>query len=55
MTYERYLAVDGANPIHERGLAPALAVPIPITGFDELPPATDAPLEKAIGRLKSQR
>lgn len=55
MTYERYLAVDGANPIHERGLTPALVVPIPVAGFDELPSATDIPLEKAIARIKSQR
>jgi carboxyl-terminal processing protease len=55
MTYERYMTVDGANPIHERGLAPALAFAIPITGFDEIPPATDVPLEKAIEYLKSKR
>ena len=55
MTYERYMTVDGANPIHERGLAPAVAFAIPITGFDEIPPATDVPLEKAIEHLKSKR
>jgi len=32
-------------------------VPIqnPIVGFDELPPATDAPLVKAIERLKAKK
>lgn len=55
LTSERYLTVDGANPIHERGLAPTLAVPIPVVGFDELPPTTDVPLEKAIQHLKSKR
>jgi carboxyl-terminal processing protease len=55
MTHERYLALDGTNPIHERGLTPSLVVPIPVTGFDELPPATDVPLDKAIERLKTRK
>ena len=55
MTYERYLAVDGVTPIHEHGLIPAVAVAIPVTGFDELPPTTDVPLDKAIEHLKSKR
>ena len=55
MTYERYMTVDGAQPIHERGLAPTVGVPMPVVGFDELPPATDAPLAKAIEHLKAKR
>jgi carboxyl-terminal processing protease len=55
MTYERYMTVDGATPIHERGLVPTVAFPIPITGFDEIPPATDVPLDKAIEHLKTKR
>jgi carboxyl-terminal processing protease len=55
LTYERYMTVDGANPIHERGLPPAVGIAIPVPGFDELPPATDAPLAKAIERLKLRK
>jgi carboxyl-terminal processing protease len=53
LTYERYMTVDGANPIHERGLLPAVLIANPVPGFDELPPATDAPLAKAVERLKA--
>jgi carboxyl-terminal processing protease len=55
LTYERYMTVDGAQPIHERGLPPKVAIQNPVTGFDELPPATDAPLAKAIEHLKAKR
>jgi carboxyl-terminal processing protease len=55
LTSERYMTVDGANPIHERGLPPTVGVQIPTVGFDELPPTTDVPLEKAIERLKTKR
>jgi carboxyl-terminal processing protease len=55
MTYERYMSVDGAQPIHERGLPPTVGVAMPLVGFDELPPATDEPLAKAIAHLKSLR
>jgi carboxyl-terminal processing protease len=55
LTYERLMTVDGKQPIHERGLTPAVAVQNPIVGFDELPPATDAPLAKAIERLMAKR
>ncbi|HVQ42046.1 MAG TPA: S41 family peptidase [Vicinamibacterales bacterium] len=55
LTSERYLTVDGSNPIHERGLLPTVGVPIPVVAFDELPPTTDVPLEKAIEHLKSKR
>lgn len=55
LTYERYMTVDGKDPIHERGLAPDVPIQNPIVGFDELPPATDAPLAKAVDRLKTKR
>ena len=55
LTHERYMTVDGKDPIHGRGLTPNLAVPIPLVGFDELPPATDVPLERAIEHLKTKR
>jgi carboxyl-terminal processing protease len=55
LTYERCLKVDGSEPLHERGLTPTLVVPMPLVGFDELPPATDAPLMRAIAHLKSTR
>jgi carboxyl-terminal processing protease len=55
LTYQRYMTVDGTNPIHERGLPPAVAIANPVPGFDELPPATDAPLAKAIERLKAKK
>jgi len=55
MTYERYMAVDGTTPIHEHGLVPAVTFAIPVTGFDEIPPTTDVPLDKAIEHLKSKR
>jgi carboxyl-terminal processing protease len=51
MTHERYMTTDGAKPIHDEGLTPAVLVPIPVVGFDELPPATDVPLTRAIERL----
>ena len=55
LTYERYMTVDGKDPIHERGLAPDVPIQNPIVGFDELPPATDAPLVKAVERLKAKK
>jgi carboxyl-terminal processing protease len=55
ITHARYMTVDGATPLHGRGLAPNLAVQIPLVGFDELPPSTDVPLERAIAHLKSKR
>jgi carboxyl-terminal processing protease len=54
MTYERYLTVDGAHPIHERGLRPTVGVEMPVVGFDEVPPATDQPLARAIDVLKKK-
>ena len=46
LTNERYLTVDGAGPIHERGLRPTVGVAIPTVAFDEVPPTTDEPLEQ---------
>ena len=54
MTYERYLTVDGAHPIHERGLRPTVGVEMPVVGFDEVPPTTDQPLTRAIEVLKKK-
>jgi carboxyl-terminal processing protease len=54
LTYERYMTVDGKTPIHERGLPPDVPIANPIVGFDELPPTTDAPLAKAVERLKAK-
>jgi carboxyl-terminal processing protease len=53
MTYARYLALDG-EPIHERGLRPNLAVESPNLAFDEVPPATDEMLAKAVERLTAK-
>lgn len=54
MTYERYLTVDGAHPIHERGLRPTVGVEMPVIGFDEVPPTTDQPLARAFDVLKKK-
>jgi carboxyl-terminal processing protease len=54
ITSERYLQVDGKDPIHERGLRPTLGVEIPSVGFDEVPPAADEPLAKAVERMRSK-
>ena len=55
LTYERYMTVDGKDPIHERGLMPDVPIQNPLIGFDELPSTTDPPLAKAVERLKSKR
>jgi carboxyl-terminal processing protease len=52
LTYARYMHVDGKQPIHERGVRPTVGVEIPTPGFDELPPATDQPLAKAVEQLR---
>jgi carboxyl-terminal processing protease len=54
ITYERYMGVDGKDPIHERGLRPTVGVEIPTPGFDEVPSATDEPLAKAAERMRSK-
>jgi carboxyl-terminal processing protease len=55
LTYERYMSLDGKTPIHGRGLVPAVISQNAVPGFDELPPASDAPLARAIEYLKSKR
>ena len=55
LTTERYLTVDGVGPIHERGLRPTVGVAIPTVAFDEVPPTTDEPLNKAAERLKTKK
>lgn len=55
LTYEQYMTVDGKQPIHQHGLPPTVAIQNPVTGFDELPPATDAPLAKAVEHLKAKK
>lgn len=50
MTYARYHGLDG-EPIHERGLRPTVAIESPNVAFDEMPPATDDMLAKAVERL----
>lgn len=52
LTHLRYMQVDGKQPIHERGVRPTVGVEIPTPGFDELPPATDQPLTKAVEQLR---
>ncbi len=54
LTHARYFTVDGKDPIHERGLRPTYGVEIPRIGFDELPPATDEPLARAIERARAR-
>jgi carboxyl-terminal processing protease len=54
LTTERYLQVDGKDPIHDRGLRPTYGVDIPTIGFDEVPPAKDEPLAKAVERIRSK-
>ena len=53
LTYERYMTVgESSKSIHERGLMPVVAAQNPVPGFDELHPASDVPLTKAIEFLK---
>ena len=52
LTHARYMQVDGKQPIHERGVRPTVGVEIPTPGFDELPPASDQPLTKAVEQLR---
>ena len=52
LTWARYLKADG-KPIHEEGLTPDLVVEEPNVEFDEVPPAGDAMLDKAIERAKN--
>lgn len=50
LTYARYLRADG-SPIHERGLAPDVAVETPVTAFGEAPLVTDPVLTRAAETL----
>jgi C-terminal processing protease CtpA/Prc len=54
MTYARYLGIDG-EPIHERGLRPTVAIESPNVAFDEMPPAVDDMLAKAVERLAGKK
>ncbi|MGE3512117.1 MAG: S41 family peptidase [Vicinamibacterales bacterium] len=49
LTTTRYLTPDG-TPLHEKGLAPTLAVDQPDVEFGQLPPTSDPVLEKALER-----
>lgn len=44
----------GGDPIHERGIAPAVAVPQPDVEFGAASPAGDATLDRAIERLRAR-
>lgn len=49
LTTTRYLTPDG-TPLHEKGLAPTVAVDQPEVEFGQLPPTTDPVLDKALER-----
>ncbi|MEZ5318211.1 MAG: S41 family peptidase [Vicinamibacterales bacterium] len=51
LTYARYLAADG-TPIHENGLVPDVAVPVPFVGFGEEPPPGDPVLDKGVEQVR---
>lgn len=54
LTWAQYLTVDG-KPIHEEGLTPDLIVEEPNFEFDEVPPAGDTMLDKAVERALAQK
>jgi carboxyl-terminal processing protease len=54
LTHQRYMQIDGKDPIHDRGLRPTVGVDIPTIGFDEVAPNTDEPLAKAAERMRSK-
>lgn len=54
LTWARYLTSDG-KPIHEEGLTPDVIVEEPNVEFDEVPPAGDPILEKAIERAMAKK
>ena len=54
LTWAQYLQADG-KPIHEEGLKPDVVVEEPNFEFDEVPPAGDAMLDKAIERAMGQK
>jgi len=53
LTWAQYLTRAG-EPIHGTGLTPDVVVDEPSVEFDEVPPATDALLDKAIERALAQ-
>lgn len=54
LTTVRYLTPAG-NPLHEKGLEPAVAVETPDVEFGETAPTTDPALDKAIERLATKK
>jgi len=54
LTWARYLTADG-KPIHEEGLTPDVVVEEPNVEFDEIPPAGDPMLDKAIERALTKK
>lgn len=54
LTVTRYLTPSG-TPLHEKGLAPTVAVDQPEVEFGQLPPAGDPVLEKALERVASKK
>lgn len=53
LTTTRYLTPDG-TPLHEKGLAPTVAVDQPDIEFGQLPPTTDPVLDKALERATAE-
>jgi carboxyl-terminal processing protease len=51
LTHARYLQHDG-TPIHERGLRPEVLVEMSPPAFGDLPPTTDAGLDRAVEELQ---
>ena len=54
LTWAQYLTADG-KPIHEAGLKPDVVVEEPNFEFDEVPPAGDAMLDKAVERAMGKK
>lgn len=52
LTTSQYVRADGA-PIGPRGLRPEVLVELPLVGFDDPPPATDAALNAGVEALKT--
>ena len=54
LTWAQYLKADG-KPIHEEGLKPDVVIEEPNFEFDEVPPAGDAMLDKAVERAMAKK
>ncbi|MEX2270545.1 MAG: S41 family peptidase [Vicinamibacterales bacterium] len=54
LTWARYLT-RGGEPIHEKGLKPDVVIEEPAVEFDEIPPAGDAMLDKAVERALGKK